>query len=134
MAKSQQSTDNRTVKKGPGRPTTFNPALGEEIVSLMAQGLSLVAAAAECGVHKARVYDWEKVHPEFANLVSLARGKRQLFLERRLLTATDGPVVTSSIFALKNAAPADWRDKQEVEHSGGVTVTRIELVGDDGDS
>jgi hypothetical protein len=29
--------------------------------------------------------------------------------------------VTSSIFALKNAAGDDWREKQEIEHKGGVT-------------
>jgi hypothetical protein len=37
-----------------------------------------------------------------------------------LLNAEASPVVTSSIFALKNAAGDDWRDKQEVEHSGKV--------------
>lgn len=108
--------NNRTVK-GPGRPTTYDPTLGEQIVTIMEQGLSLSAAAAECNVHRRRVYDWEKNHEDFADLVALARGKRQAFLERRLLSADTGPVVTSSIFALKNAAPDDWREKQEVEHS-----------------
>jgi hypothetical protein len=31
------------------------------------------------------------------------------------------------IFWLKNRKPAEWRDKQEVEHSGGVTVTATPL-------
>lgn len=83
----------------------------------MSDGLSLAAAAAECDVHRQRVYDWESRHEEFADTIKLARSKRQLFLERRLLRAMDGPVVTSSIFALKNAAGEDWRDKQEIEHS-----------------
>lgn len=113
--------NNRTLKRGRGRPTTYDPDLGERIVSLMEQGLSLAAAAAECDVHRRRVYDWESVHPEFAELVALARGKRQAFLERRLLTADSGPVVTSSIFALKNAGPEDWRE-----------VSRTEVTGRDG--
>lgn len=110
-------TNNRTIK-GPGRPTTYDPALGERIVAIMSEGLSLAAAAAECDVHRARVYDWEKQHPDFAELVALARVKRQAFLERRLMTAEVGAIVTSSIFALKNAAPDDWREKQEFEHTG----------------
>lgn len=101
-----------------GRPTDFKPQYGEEILQLMAEGLSLAAAAAELGIHRQRVYEWEANHPEFADTIKLARSKRQLFLERRLLKADAGPVVTSTIFALKNAAGEDWRDKQEHEHTG----------------
>ena len=101
-----------------GRPTDFKPAMGEEILSLMASGLSLAASAAELGIHRQRVYEWMDRHPEFADTVKLAQSKRQLFLERRLLSAEAGPVVTSTIFALKNAGPEDWRDKHEVEHKG----------------
>lgn len=101
-----------------GRPTEFKPQYGEEILGLMATGLSLTAAAAELGFHRQRVYEWVEKHPEFADAVKLAMAKRQLFLEKRLLSADQGPVVTSTIFALKNAAPVDWRDKQEHEHSG----------------
>jgi len=113
------------------RPTTYTPDLGERIVSIMSEGLSLAAAAAECDVHRQRVYEWEAVHPDFRELVALARSKRQLFLERRLMSATEGPVVTSSIFALKNAGQGDWRDKVETEHSGEVTqkIATIELRG-----
>lgn len=110
-----------------GRPTDFKEPMGEEILQLMASGLSLAASAAELGVHRQRVYEWMERHPEFADTVKLAQAKRQLFLERRLLSADAGPVVTSTIFALKNAGPEDWREKQEVEHSGKVT-TRVERV------
>lgn len=114
-----------------GRPTDFNPAMGEEILQLMASGLSLAASAAELGVHRQRVYEWMERHPEFADTVKLAQVKRQLFLERRLLSAEVGPVVTSTIFALKNAGPEDWREKQEIDHrssDGSMTPVRIELV------
>jgi hypothetical protein len=114
-----------------GRPTEFTEELGDRILALMASGLSLAAAAAECDVHRQRVYEWEDRNPEFADTVKLARSKRQAFLERRLLTSDAGPVVTSTIFALKNAGQGDWRDKIETEHSGEIAhkVTRIELVG-----
>lgn len=112
-----------------GRPTDFTPELGDRILALMAEGLSLAAAAAECDVHRQRVYEWKDRHPEFADTVKLAMAKRQVFLERRLLTASEGPVVTSSIFALKNAAADDWRDKQQHELSGadGAPLPAIEI-------
>lgn len=114
-----------------GRPTDFTPELGEQILALMAEGLSLAAAAAELNIHRQRVYEWEDRYPEFADTVKLARSKRQAFLERRLLKANEGPVVTSTIFALKNAGQGDWRDKVETEHSGEISqkITKIELVG-----
>ncbi len=109
-----------------GRPTDFKPAYGDEILALMATGLSLAASAAELGFHRQRVYEWMDRHPEFADTVKLAQVKRQLFLERRLLSAEAGPVVTSTSFALKNAGPEDWRDKREVEHSGEMAVSTKE--------
>lgn len=111
---------------GRGRPTEYTPELGEQILSHMEQGLSLTAAAALCDVHRQRVYEWEARHPDFAEDVKLGRAKRQAFLERRLMAAADGPIVTSSIFALKNTNPDDWRDKREVEHSGGIETTTKE--------
>ncbi|WP_102867896.1 helix-turn-helix domain-containing protein [Pseudovibrio exalbescens] len=115
-------TDKKQAKKAKmGRPTDWTPELGEVIRQKMEEGLSLAAAAAECGIHRQRVYDWEKRHPDFADTIKLARVQRQAFLERRLLKAEQGPVVTSTIFALKNAAGEDWREKQEIEHSGETT-------------
>lgn len=119
-AKAQKATPNII-----GRPTDFKPGFGNEILELMATGLSLAAAAAELGFHRQRVYEWVEKHPDFADTIKLAMTKRQLFLERRLLAADQGPVVTSTIFALKNAAAADWRDKQEIEHSGKVTLESL---------
>lgn len=83
-----------------GRPSGYKENYGPLISELMAEGLSLTAAAAEIGFHRDTVYDWEKKYPEFSDNIKLARGKRQLFLERRLLTANEGPKVTSTIFAL----------------------------------
>lgn len=120
-----------------GRPTDFTPELGEEILTRMEQGLSLAASAADLNVHRQRVYEWVERHPEFADTVKLAQAKRQLFLEKRLLTADVGPVVTSTIFALKNAGAEDWREKQEVDHTssdGSMSPTRIELVAPGHDS
>lgn len=110
-----------------GRPTDYTKTMGDEILNLMAGGLSLAAAAAEIGIHRQRVYEWVDRYPDFADTVKLAQAKRQLFLERRLLNnELAGPQITSTIFALKNTNHEDWRDKREVEHSGNMEVTTKE--------
>ncbi len=103
----------------------------------MSEGLSLAAAAGECDVHRQRVYEWVDRHPDFADTIGLAKSKRQALLERRLLTATEGPRVTSTIFALKNAGQGDWSDKQllgsDPDNPLPAMPTRIELVGKSAD-
>jgi hypothetical protein len=117
MAKRPRITGNP-----PGQPTKYRPEMCDEIVALMSKGLSATAAAAELNLARKSLYNWEEAHPEFAAALDLGRIKRQAFLEKRLLGASEGPVVTSSIFALKNAAPKEWRDKQEVEQTGTLTI------------
>lgn len=114
-----------------GRPSTYNENMGGEVINLMAEGLSLTAAMAELGFHRDTAYDWQKKYPEFSDAVKIGQAKRQLFLERRLLSADASPVVTSSIFALKNTGTGDWRDKQEIDHKpsdGSMTPRRVEIV------
>jgi len=118
------------MSKG-GRPSGYTWAMCSEVVNLMAEGLSLTAAMAELGFHRDTAYEWQQKHPEFSDAVKLGQAKRQLFLERRLMKADVGPVVTSTIFALKNTGTGDWRDKQELDHTssdGSMTPVRIELV------
>lgn len=103
--------------KAQGRPTRYTPQIGDDILALMASGLTLTAAAAELGIYRQLAYDWRDRHPEFAEKLSLGQGLRQAFLERRLLAADAGPVVTSTIFALKNCNP-EWRERSELELSG----------------
>lgn len=114
-----------------GRPSGYTDAMCREVVNLMAEGLSLTAAMAELGFHRQTAYDWQEKFPEFSDAVKIGQAKRQLFLERRLLKAEVGPMVTSTIFALKNTGTGDWRDKQELDHTssdGSMTPARIELV------
>jgi len=114
-----------------GRPSKYTPEIGEKILSIMEQGLSLTAAAADCNISRETVYAWEKEYPEFSDNIKLGRAKRQNFLEKRLMNEETGPKVTSTIFALKNAAPEDWREK--VELSGDKenpinTVVTVKIV------
>jgi hypothetical protein len=48
-----------------------------------------------------------------------------LFLERKLLRSRKGAETTAAIFALKNAAPDEWRDLKQTEHRQMVSVERL---------
>jgi transposase len=102
-----------------GRPTLYKPEFCDQLIEQMAEGLSFMAAMARIGVSRQTGYSWVKQHEEFLEAFELGKGKRLLFLERRLLSARSHGVVTSTIFALKNADPTEWRDRHDREHKSG---------------
>jgi hypothetical protein len=110
-----------------GRPTKYQPEYCEAIVEFMGQGYSKTAFAGSIGVSRDTLLEWAKGYPEFSGAVKQGEAARTRFLEMELLSADTGPRVTSRIFALKNACPDEWRDKQEHAHtgaSGGPIETR----------
>lgn len=111
------------------RPSKYDPRFCDDIVEVMGTGLSKTAWAGSVGVCHDTVIEWAKVHPEFSDAVKRGQAARTLKLEQDLLTGTEGPKITSRIFALKNAAPMEWREKVETEHSGKIVQgIEIELV------
>lgn len=46
----------------------------------------------------------------------------------KVVTKEVQPDVTAQIFWLKNRKPSEWRDKQQVEHSGEITNTIQQLT------
>jgi hypothetical protein len=83
----------------------------------MAKGFSLTAFAGSIRVAKDTVYEWIKVHPQFSDAVFRARPARVLWLERKLLKSKTRAETRAAIFALRNAAPDDWRDIKHTEHA-----------------
>ncbi|MEG0473481.1 MAG: transposase [Solibacillus sp.] len=82
-------------------------------------------------LQKVTVQKYKLEHPETTmeeiRLVelSVSRYKSVLVEERSKEVVPD---VTAQIFWLKNRKPNDWRDKQQVEHSGEVTNTVVEMT------
>lgn len=92
-------------------------------------------------------YDYKNQYSEFAD--ALRRGKDDVdievenaLLKRALgytyeeITYENGvevkrvvkevqPDTTAQIFWLKNRRPQSWRDKQDIEHSGSVTIEKL---------
>ena len=110
------------AKHAGGRPSKYDEAFCDQIVEEMGKGYSLTAFAGCIGVHRETLLNWGKEHPEFFDAIKRAKAARVFNLETGLLTAKDGPTVTSRIFALKNADPEEWREKVLNEHTGNVTV------------
>jgi hypothetical protein len=113
-----------------GRPSLYDPKLCVDVVAYMGKGFSLTAFAGKIGVSRECIYEWARVHPEFSSAVKSAQSARCTALEEGLLDQTlAGPQITARIFALKNAAPLDWRDRYEHTGADGgpiaVTVARF---------
>jgi hypothetical protein len=107
----------RREPAGPGgRPTEYRPEYCELVIEKMGEGLSLAAFAGFIRVSRETVYAWCSAHREFSDAVSRAKPARQLWLEQKLLRSRKGAETTAAIFALRNAAPEDWKDVKHTEH------------------
>lgn len=115
-------------KKGPGgRPTKYEPAYCDAVVAHMSEGASLLSFAAEIDVARSTLTEWADTHPEFSAAVARGKAKCAAWWEAagRNLALTGEGNATMCVFGLKNMGAGEWRDKQEVEHSGGVKVERV---------
>lgn len=101
-----------------GRPSEYRPEYCALVIEKMAEGLSLTAFAGYIRVSRNTVYEWIKAHADFADAVSRGNPSRVLWWELKLMRSRKGAETTASIFALRNAAPDEWRDikHQEVNH------------------
>jgi hypothetical protein len=101
-----------------GRPTKYDPAYCDQVVEFMGEGYSLTAFAGEISVSRATINNWMDEHPEFLEATRVGQAKRTKCLEQGLLETESGARVSARTLALKNSAPDEWRDKQQVEHTG----------------
>lgn len=74
-------------------------------------------------------YRYDEVTKELGEVRDKETGEFvQQMVEVKRVTKEVQPDVTAQIFWLKNRKPNDWRDKQQVEHSGDITNTVIEMT------
>jgi len=145
-------------KRSRRRSTTYKDWVTEDGLAKIAgwarDGLVNEQIAENIGIHPSTLYDWQNKYPEIAE--ALKQGKevidRQVesaLLKRALgyeyeevkMIATESggkrvektrkqvlPDVGAQIFWLKNRKPKEWRDKQEVEHSGDLGVVIVDDI------
>ncbi len=117
------SDEEQQTKNMGGRPSKYDPGFCDLAYEQMKLGFSKTATAGYLGIARSTLHQWSDDHPEFSDAIKLGEAARTLKLETDLLSAADGPTVTSRIFALKNAAPDEWRDKREHEVKGQMALT-----------
>lgn len=138
-----------------GRPTKYDSKYNKQVFKLCLLGATDADLARFFEVAESTIHKWKIDFPEFSE--SLKKGKEQAdanvanSLYRRAIgyshkdtyfSSYEGMVIatptikryppdpTSAIFFLKNRRPKDWRDKQEIEHTGdAVKSFLIESVG-----
>ena len=103
-----------------GRPTDYKPTYCDQAVEHLAEGFSLTSFAGEIGHSRDSIYRWMDEHEEFSDAVKKGRAKGQAKWEQRLakLATEGGGNATAIIFAMKNLYQDDWREKQQLEHTG----------------
>lgn len=149
MAAKKPKKKSNAGRKGKYNPNTF-PLLAEGFAR---EGLSDKQICKKLGISQDTFYTYIKKHSEFSE--SLKRGKAPVdtkvenallkkalgyTVEKKKTTVTNGmetvtieevivaPSEVAMIFWLKNRRPKQWRDKQDVEHSGEIeTVLKINI-------
>jgi len=134
------------------RPSKFTKQIQEQAMSLAEAGWTDEQMSKFFKVTKQTWNNWKKAHPKFFDSLKDAKETADKRVERSLYERATGyshpedkifkpageeptivpttkhypPDTTAAIFWLKNRQPAEWRDKQTVEHEGGISVTLVD--------
>lgn len=142
----------RGASKG-GRPSSFRPEYERYVRFLCRRGATDAELAEMFGVTEQTVNNWKQAHPEFFGSLKDGKAEADAEVERSLFERATGyehqavkfhvidgavqetpyveryaPDTTAAIFWLKNRKPAEWRDRQDVAHSGTVTLESLILA------
>ena len=131
-----------------GRPTKLDDKMSQEIIDLLKKGTSVLELIEIVGISKQTFYNWLNSNKDFLDSVKKARNiaddivvaslfqratgyyhpEIKVFCDKGHVTTFEcdkhyPPDTAAAIFWLKNRQPKEWKDKQEIEQSGMVTVT-----------
>ena len=145
-------TDTETQAGELGRPSAYREEFAPQAAKLCQLGATDDELADFFEVHRATIYRWKHEHADFCDAVKSGkevadeRVQRSLYQKATGYDVTEEQAVkvkveqhkeevevvevrkhvaadtTAAIFWLKNRRPKEWRDKQDVEHSGSVTT------------
>lgn len=133
-----------------GRPSKFTSINLEQVRKLASKGFTDEEMADFFGVVIKTWHNWKKEHPEFFEQLKDWKAAADEKVERSLFERATGyqhpdteffnnkgviisqetvkyypPDPTAAIFWLKNRRPGDWKDKQEVQHSGQLIIVDV---------
>ena len=110
--------------KTAGREKPYDPALGERVLALMAEGASQAEVARELGVSRSLWYRWREQSPAFAAVVEEGLWRAQGWWERQGRVSLGVREFNHVLWMMnvKNRFPSDWRDRHEVAASHQLTL------------
>lgn len=144
----EKKSPKRPPRPGEGRPSKYpNIDLGI-VTKVAALGATDAEIADILEIDIATLYRWKNQKPEFCEALKAGKAPADERVERSLYQRAVGytfdsekvfqfqgqiirtpvrehvpPDTTAAIFWLKNRDPENWRDKQQVEHSGSIDVS-----------
>lgn len=117
-----------------GRPTDYSQDMCEKIIEYGKLGKSVVQMACLLDCHKATLYVWAELHPEFHDAFICARAWSQDWWENAAQNGMVAPGFNAGVWSRSMAArfPDDYTERQKRELSGAdgkeLFPSRIELV------
>lgn len=135
-----------------GRPSDYKGDYAKQVTKLAELGATDQEVADFFEIDVRTVYRWKHDYPEFCQALKVGKEVADERVERSLYQKAIGyeqdevkifmpggasepvyapfrakiaPDTTAAIFWLKNRRSQQWRDKQEHEHSGEVTVNKV---------
>jgi DNA-binding XRE family transcriptional regulator len=105
---------------GRGRPSTYDPAFCDKVIEFGRMGKSRAWIAAELGVNRDTINEWEKVHPDFSVAMSHAKTLSQQWWEDAGQAGMMMPGFGATLWA-KNVNcrfREDWGDKNDLTIKG----------------
>jgi transposase len=109
--------------------THYSPTFANAVIKDLSEGYSLGGFAGRIGVARPTLNKWMAAHPEFGEACARAMAVRQRWWERLAIdvatTGGQGAQGQLVIFGLINAGREDWKQKQEIEHTGQLTLAAL---------
>ena len=137
------------TEKKTGRPPSYKPEYVTQAQKLAELGATDREVAEFFGVTERTVYRWQHDHVDFCQALKVGKDVADDRVEKSLYRRAIGythdavkilqfqgqevivpyeehhaPDTTACIFWLKNRRRAEWRDKVDHEHSGGLKVSK----------
>lgn len=130
-----------------GRPSSYKPEYADQAEKLCRLGATDVELADFFSVERTTIWRWASRHEEFCNALKAGKAAADERVTHSLYHRAVGythdavkifmpagarepvyapyrehvpPDTTAAIFWLKNRRPEEWRDKQQIEHSGTI--------------
>lgn len=85
-------------------------------------GLTDEQIANNIGISRSTLAEWKKKYGDISDTLKKGKEVVDYQVESALLRNAIKGDTTAQIFWLKNRRPDKWRDKRDVEHSGGLSV------------